>query len=128
MQAPYVLGAPGITPPFSTLGPSMPYGVPYGGSSPPVAGAYYKAAVGSGDVISVGLQHSSLFLQPQSLGVMGHGPSITRPLLPMDYLQQPLMPRNNPVGQTNFHQSRTHSQPDSPMAGVQVQQSPVPSS
>ena len=125
MQQSYMLGA---TPPFSTMGPGVGYVSSYGGSSPPLQSNYFQQPPGgSGDMMTMGLQHSSLFLQQQSLSVLGHGPPIARPLLPLDYLQQGQVPRNNPVGQPSYHQNRTHSQTESPMAGVQVQ-SPVPSS
>jgi len=110
------------------MGPGVGYVHSYGSSSPPLQTNYFQPPGGSGDMMAMGFQHSSsLFLQQPSLGVLSHGPPIARPLLPLEYLQQGPVPRNNPVGQPGYHQNRTHSQADSPMAGVQVQ-SPVPSS
>ena len=131
MQQSYMMGIhpqSGTTPPFSTMGPAVGYGVPYGGSSPPSSANYYQPPGGSGDIMTMGLHHSSLFIQQQPLSVLNHGPPIARPLLPLDYLQQgPVLSRTNPASHSNYHQNRTHSQADSPMTGVQVQ-SPVPSS
>ena len=123
MQQSYVASRPppGLTPPFSSVGPAMGYTVTEGRTSP--AGYYQPGGLGD---MPMGIPHSSLLLQPHSMGVLGHGPPVGRTLLPMDYIQQNNVGRGNPDGQVV--KSRTHSQTDSPMAGVQVQQSPVPSS
>lgn len=90
----------GAQPPFPSLPGAMPF---YGSTSP----TNYYPPNASGDVATV---------------ILGtHQPFITQPVVPMDFTQQPLG-RNPGPG----HQTRT--QQDSPMAGVQVQQSPVPSS
>nr|CAB3240363.1 dual specificity tyrosine-phosphorylation-regulated kinase 1B [Phallusia mammillata] len=84
------------------------------GGQPPFPGTFYGSnsptnyypPTGSGDVASV---------------ILGaHPPYITQPVVPMEFTQQPL--GRNPTG------SHQRTQQDSPMAGVQVQQSPVPSS
>jgi len=75
---------------------------------PDMYGYDYAASLptASGDMPSLLLAHNPPFIPP---GVV-----------PMDYTQQPLVRNQAPGAQ--------RTQQDSPMAGVQVQQSPVPSS
>ncbi|XP_076803844.1 dual specificity tyrosine-phosphorylation-regulated kinase 1A-like isoform X2 [Clavelina lepadiformis] len=129
----YLLGsgpAPGLTPPFGTLSGGVAFNPQHytGSTSPPaqLPSGYYQQPGGSGDVVPLGLQPPSLLIpQHPTFGVL---PQMVKPMLPMDY-GQPLGRVGNPGTQGAFHQQpRTHSQPDSPMTGVQVQQSPVPSS
>uniref|UniRef100_H2ZJ56 Uncharacterized protein n=1 Tax=Ciona savignyi TaxID=51511 RepID=H2ZJ56_CIOSA len=110
-------------PPFGTIG-GVPFNNPhYGGTSPPhtIPSSYYQPSLpgGTGDMLG---------LQPPTVMIPQHQllpPTMVQPLLPMDFGQQPLIRVSNQPNQS-YH-TRTHSQQDSPMTGVQVQ-SPVPSS
>ncbi|XP_078490188.1 dual specificity tyrosine-phosphorylation-regulated kinase 1A isoform X1 [Ciona intestinalis] len=114
------------TQPFGTIQGGGPFNPHYGTSSPPqtLPSSYYQPSLpgSTGDMVPLSLQAPAVLIPQHQL----LPPTMVPPLLPMDFGQQPLNRMNNQT--TQGYHARTHSQQDSPMTGVQVQQSPVPSS
>ena len=110
-------GSSGITPSFNALQSGLSYNV-LAGNSPQVtsSGLYQQQAVG-GDVM-MGLQQP-----PQNYPSLSLSQSYAP--MQMDYMQQS---SRRIVRQAACNQETVQSQSDSPMTGVQMQQSPVLSS
>ena len=105
----------GITPSFSALKSSLGYNSTLSSNSPPsqmsTSSSYYHAPPLCGDMV--------MNIQPPALTSQSY--------IPMDYVQQTPR-RSNLVRQSGCNQETVHTQSDSPMTGVQMQQSPVLSS
>lgn len=115
---------------YSVPGPGVSYSFPHPATSPPLSmpsSSYYQLPAGC-TMLPIDIQQPSLFLphSQTSTGIVGHGPLMTRPYMPMEYAQVPAHGSN--PGMQSYPATRTRSQSDSPMAGVQIHHSPVPSS
>ena len=109
----------GITPSFGALKSGRSY-TTVGNASPrqssTASGSYYVEQSMCNDMV-MGLPH-----QP-SYATMPPLSSHNQSYVPMDYVQQ--SSRGGLLRQSGCNQPTTHPQPDSPMTGVQMQQSPV---